>query len=76
MNEITPQGSWIISARVHFTKKTNLFSGKIIKKFNGYPMKAVVIDVHWVFTTKYVHNKDSIGIVGRYIKGLEYDLLR
>jgi len=39
-------------------------------------MKAVVIDVHWVFTTKYVHNKDSIGIVGRYIKGLEYDLLR
>jgi hypothetical protein len=52
MNDITVRGSWVISAQGHFTKSTDLFPQKIKKSLNECPMKAVVRDVHWGFTTK------------------------
>jgi hypothetical protein len=39
-------------------------------------MKAVAKYSHWKFTTKYVLYKDYIGLVLRYIEGLEDDLLK
>jgi len=54
VNDITPPDRWVISARVHFTKKIYLFPGKFSKSFNGIHMKAVVRGGNWIFTTKYV----------------------
>jgi hypothetical protein len=39
-------------------------------------MKAVVIDIHWYFTTRYIYYNDSNGNVVRYVEGLESYLLR
>jgi hypothetical protein len=76
VNDITLLDSWVISAQGHFTKNTDLFPRKISNSLNRCPMKAVVQDAYWSFTTKYVHYNDSNGNVGTYIEGLEYDLLK
>jgi hypothetical protein len=76
VNDITLLDSWGISAQGRFTKNTNLFPRKIGNRLNGCPMKAVVKDNHWYFTTKYVYYNDSKGNVRIYVAGLECDLLR
>jgi len=76
VNDITLLDSWVTSAQGHFTKNTDLFPRKISNNLNRCPMKAVVRDSHWDFTTRYVMSKESNGSVGRYRKGLEYDLLK
>jgi len=76
VNDITLLDSWGISAQGHFTKNTDLFPGKISINLNGCPLKAVVRNGRWDFTTNYVHYRDSNGNVGIYIKGLEYELLK
>jgi hypothetical protein len=67
--------SYVISAQEHFTKKTDLFPEKISNSLKGCPMKAIVRDGNWCFTTKYFQDKESNGNFVRYIEGLEYDLL-
>jgi hypothetical protein len=76
VNDITLLDTWVTSAQGHFTKNTNLFPAKISNNLNGCPMKAVVRDSHWKFTTVYVSHTFSNGTVVRHIRGLEYDLLR
>jgi hypothetical protein len=76
VKDITQLDNWVITAQGHFTKNTNFFPRKFINRLNGYPMKAVVTDNHWYFTTRYVYYNDSNGNVGMYIEGLEYYLLR
>jgi len=76
VNDITPLDSWVISAQGHFTKNIDLFPGKISNSFNRCPMKAVVRNGHWYFTTNYVYYNDSNYNVRKYIEGLEYYLLR
>jgi len=76
VNDITLLDSWVISAQEHFTKNTDLFPGKNSKNLNRCPMKAVVRDDHWYFTTNYVYLNDSNHNVVRYIEGLECKLLR
>jgi hypothetical protein len=75
VNDITLLDSWVISGQGHFTKNTDLFPGKISNNLNGCPMKAVVRNAHWYFTTNYRYYNDSNCNVGRYVEGLEYDLL-
>jgi hypothetical protein len=58
VNEITLIDSWVISVQGHFTKNTDLFPIKIRKRLNECPMKAVVRDDHWDFTTNYFPVKD------------------
>ena len=76
VNDITLMDSWIISAQGHFTKNTDLFPGKISKNLNGCPLKAIVRDGKWNFSTNYVKHKFSNGSVVWYIEGVEYELLR
>ena len=76
VNDISLLDSWVISAQGHFTKNTELFPRKISNNLNRCPMKAVVRDGHWKFTTNNVHYKDANGNFGEFIEGLEYDLLR
>jgi len=76
VNNITLIDSWVIFAQGNFTKNTDLFPGKISKSFNGCPMKALVFDNQWVFTTKYVNLTYSNGTVVTYITGLEMKVLR
>jgi hypothetical protein len=76
VNDITLLDSWVISAQGHFTRNTDLFQRKISNSLNGCPMKAVVRDGHWVFTTQYVQRINSNGNVVMYIIGLEYELLK
>jgi hypothetical protein len=77
VNNITLLDSWVISAQGYFTKNTDLFPQKISNNLNGCPMKAVVRDGHWGFTTQYVNVILSNGkVVKGYIKGLEYELLK
>jgi hypothetical protein len=76
VNDITLLDSWVISAQGNFNKNTDLFPGKISNNLNGCPLKAVVRDGHWYFTTKYINYKDSNGNDLKYIDGLEMDLLR
>jgi hypothetical protein len=64
VNHITQLDSWFISAQGHFTKNSDLFPGKISKSFNGCPMKAVVGDGHWLFTTRYPYPNDIQKVVG------------
>jgi hypothetical protein len=76
VNDITLLDGWVISAHGHFTKNTDLFPEKISKSLNRCPMKALVRDGHWDFTTKYIKYKDPDGNVLTYAGGLEYDLLK
>ena len=57
VNDITLLDSWFISRQGHFTKNTDLFSGKFKERLSGYPMKAVVRDIirlflHNIFTER------------------------
>jgi len=76
VNDITLLDNWVISAQGHFTKKTDLFPQKISKNLNGCPMKAVVRNANWDFTTKYIHYNDSNVNVRTHVKVLEYNLLK
>jgi hypothetical protein len=61
VNDITLRDSWGISAKGHFTNNTDLFPRKFSKKFNGCPMKAVVRNCCWDFTTNYFNYEESNG---------------
>jgi hypothetical protein len=76
VNDITLLDNWVISAKGHYTKNTDLFPGKISKKLKGCPMKAVVRNGSSTLTTNYVHYKHADGSDGKYILGLECDLLQ
>jgi hypothetical protein len=76
VNDITLLDSWVISAEGNITKNIDLFPVKVRRNLNGYPIKAVVRDGHWSFTTIYVYYKDSNGRNLLYIGDWEMDLLR
>jgi hypothetical protein len=76
VNDITLLDSWVISAQGHFTKNTDLFPRKFSNSFNGCPMKAVVFDGKWDFTTKYIKHIDSKWNAVSYIEGIELKLLK
>jgi len=76
VNDITLLDSWVISAQGHFTKNTDLFPEKISNSLNGCPMKVVVRNSQWNFTTYYIRKRYSNGSVVRYVEGLEIDLLK
>jgi hypothetical protein len=65
VKDITLMDSWVISAQGYFTKKTDLFPGKISNSLNGYPMKTFVRDGHWDFTKYYFQYEDSYNKFGR-----------
>ena len=73
VNDITILDSWVISAQGHFTKNTDLFPEKISKSLSGCPMKAVVRNSYWGFTT-YYNVTDSNGTVVTNVLGMEMDL--
>jgi hypothetical protein len=85
VNDITLLDRWVISAQGHFTKNTSaqghftkntdLFPRKFTNRFNGCPMKTVVRNSHWYFTTNYVYYQYSNGDDVGHIEGLESDLL-
>jgi hypothetical protein len=75
VNDITLLDSWDISAQGHFTQNTDLFPGKISNSLNRCPMKAVVSNNDWWFTTKYVHYNEYNGNVEIFLEGLEGNLL-
>ena len=75
VNDITLLDSWVISVEGHFTKNTDLFSGKIGNRFNGCPMKSLVSESQWDYSKKYVPYSESVANVGSYMQALEYDLL-
>ena len=74
VNDITLLDSWVISAQGHFSKKTDLFPGKISNSLKRRRMKTVVRDGHRNFTTKYFNRTYSEGDLVRYIVGLETNL--
>ena len=74
-NDITLLDSWVISAEGHFNKNTDLFPEKISNNLNGCPMKAVVRNNYWYFTTDYVNYLDSNGSVVTESGGMELKLL-
>jgi len=67
--------SWVISAQGKFSKNTDLFPGNISNNFKGCPMKALVFDGQWDFTTEYEILAYSNGTVLTYITGLEMKIL-
>jgi hypothetical protein len=73
VNDITLLDSWVISARGHFTRNTDLFPIKMRNSFNGCPMKAVVRNGQSFEATYYTYDYVSSMNV---IRGLEMDLLR
>ena len=75
MNDINLLDSWVISAQGHFTKNTDLFPGKISNSLNGCPMKAVVRDAYWYFTTYYTTDRYRNGSVVTKVFGMELNLL-
>jgi hypothetical protein len=75
VNDITLLDSWVISAQGHFFKNTDLFPVKISNNLNRCPMKTVIRNCHWYFTTNYVYYNSNESVL-RYIEGLEYNLLR
>jgi len=76
VNDITLLDTWVISAHGHFTKNSDLFPGKISNSLNRCPMKAVVMNGNWYFTTNYVYYNDPNLNVKKYIEGLEWDLFK
>jgi hypothetical protein len=76
VNDITLLDSWVISAQGHFTKNTDLFTGKISKNLNRCPMKALVFDTKWDFKTNYVNHTYDNGTVVSNMVGLEIELLK
>jgi hypothetical protein len=75
VNDITLLDSWIVSAQGHFIKNTDFFPQKFSKRFNGCPLKAVVRNGYWAFTTNYVYKNNSQVNDEMYVEGSEYDLL-
>ena len=75
VNDITLLDSWVISAQGHFTKNTDLFPVKISKNLKGCPMKAVVRNSYWYFTTDFVTYLDSNGSFVTESGGMEFKLL-
>ena len=67
--------SWVISEEDRFTKNTDLFPVKISNSLNGCPMKAVVRDSRWLFTTYYKTELDLNGSVVTKVFGMEINLL-
>ena len=63
VNDINQLDRWVISAQGHFTKKNPLFSRKTSNSLNECPMKAVVGDLIWDFTTKYFNHTDTNGVL-------------
>jgi hypothetical protein len=59
-NYITLLNSWVISAQRHFTNNTDFFPEKISRSFKGCPMKAIVTDGVWYFTTKYFYTDSRV----------------
>jgi len=76
VNDITLLDSWVISAQGHFTKNTDLFTGKISNNLNRCPMKALVFDTKWDFKTNYVNHTYDNGTVVSNMVGLEIELLK
>ena len=76
VNDITLLDSWVIFEQGHFTKNTDLFTGKISNNLNRCPMNALVFDSNWDFRTKYANHVYSNGTVVSYIVGLEKELLK
>ena len=76
VNDITLLDSWVISAQGHFTKNTDLFPRKFSKSLKGCPMKTVVKNGRWDFTTNYFNHTNFNGSVVSYIDGIEIELLR
>jgi len=75
VNDITLLDSWVISAQGHFTKNTDLFPRKITNSLNGCPMKAVVRNSDWIYTTYYDNDTNSNASVVTLVSGFETDLL-
>jgi len=75
VTDITLLHSWVMYAQGHFTQNTDLFPVKISNSLNGCPMKALVFDRQWSFSTKYVNHTYSNGTVVTYIAGFEMKLL-
>jgi len=75
VNDITLLDSWVISTEGHFSKNTDLFPGKISNSFNKCPMKIVVRDGHWFFTTAYVKHRHTNRSVLIKLVGMEIYLL-
>ena len=63
VTDITLLDSRVFSAQGHFTKNSDLFPRKISNSLNRCPMKSIVRDVIWDFTTKYVNHPDTNTIV-------------
>jgi len=66
VNDITLLDSWVISAPGQFNKNTDVFPGKISKSLKRGPLKAVVKDGHWYFTTNFINYVDADGYDRRY----------
>jgi len=75
VKDITLLDTWVISAKGHFIKNTDLFPGKNTNNPKQCRMKVVVRDTQNYFTTKYVRYRDPNGNVRSYIRGFEYNLL-
>jgi hypothetical protein len=76
VNDITLLDSWVISAQGYFTKNSDLFPEKISSSLNGCPIKAIVRNGNWSFTTQYMYYKDSNGSNRRFLVGAEMVLLK
>jgi hypothetical protein len=76
VNDITLLDSWVIFEKGHFTKNSDLFTGKLGNNLNRCPIKALVSDSNWDFGTKYVNHVYSNGTVVSYIVGLDIEFLR
>jgi len=75
VNDITLLDSWVIPAQGHFTENNDLFPRKISNNFNGCPVKILVRDGKWAFTTLFVPRKDSKGNITYALHGVETNLL-
>ena len=75
VNDITLLDSWVISEQGHFTKNTDLFPRKFSNSFNGCPMKILVKDGKWGFTTLYKLFNDSKGNIRYGLLVVETNLL-
>ena len=73
LKDISLLDSWLISEQGHFNKNTDLFPRNISKNLNGCPMKAVVRDSGWLYTTNYDNVTNSNERVFTEVYGLELD---
>jgi hypothetical protein len=76
VNDITLLDSWVISAQGHFTKKTDLFPGKISEDLKECSLKAIVRNGNSLLTTNHIQHKGPKLSNVKYISGLEWDLFK